>query len=214
VNRHGTAMNVDGPAPSPTPILYKGLLFMSAGALLANGHPDAHRPGRLASRRPCYDLLHGGRDLHLRHALFNGSSPRTSPSHGALVAHKPSGTSSGRWPRWAPSLGGPSSSIIRIMGRQANPPGDATQEPARQMYAGMLWARGCAVHRTYPQFIYGLCPTGWRVEPLRAIQGLQALCSWDSRLGFYLLRRIMTAHARSTWTSTSVRLAGKGAPFW
>ncbi len=217
----GTAMTLDGAcAHAYAHILYKGLLFMSAGALLyATGTQKLTEMGGLAARLPILMICYMAAGLSISGMpLFNGFVSKTITIAGAFEAHKAIlgvflevaavGTflSVGiKLPYFAFWGGKPTNRTIQL------------KPLPRNMYLGMLLGAGlCLFTGLYPKFLYDLLPyhlEHWNpFEPYKIMQGFMLL--GFTGLGFYLFRKIMKPHAQVNLDFDYVyRLMGRAVLF-
>ncbi|MEW5773389.1 MAG: Na(+)/H(+) antiporter subunit D [Thermodesulfobacteriota bacterium] len=217
----GTAMTVDGAcAHAYAHILYKGLLFMSAGALLyATGTQKLTELGGLASRLPILMLCYMAAGLSISGMpLFNGFISKNITIAGAFAAHHPI---LGVFLEVA-AVGTFLSVGIKLPyfafwgGKPANHSLVLRPLP-RNMVLGMVLGAGlCLFTGLYPQSLYGLLPyalDGW--DPFEPYKVLQAfLLLGFTGLGFYLFRKIMKPHAQLNLDFDYIyRLAGRALLF-
>lgn len=200
----GTAMTLNGAvAHAYAHILYKGLLFMGAGCLLYSaGTAKLDQLGGLVARLPWVMVLYMVAALSISGMpLFNGFISKTMTIAGAAEAHRTFlalgleiaavGTfiSVGiKLPYFAFWGGKPTNTEMELKPIPGN------------MYAGMAIAAVlCVAQGLYPDMLYRYLP--FDVEhvyvPWTAWHVLQSLLLLSfSGLAFYLLREVITPHAK------------------
>jgi multicomponent Na+:H+ antiporter subunit D len=196
----GTAMTVNGAAAHAyAHILYKGLLFMGAGALLYSaGTAKLSELGGLFRRLPWVFFWYMVAAVSISgFPLFSGFVSKTMTITGAAEAHR----------SWlalgleVAAVGTFLSVGIKLpyfawFGRPD--PGMALKPIPRNMYVAMAAAGAlCFYIGVQPGFLYRLLPHPVEYAPYTAWHVLQALLLLGfTGLGFYLLRRKLTPEAK------------------
>jgi multicomponent Na+:H+ antiporter subunit D len=211
----GTAMTVNGAvAHAYAHILYKGLLFMGAGAILyAAGTAKLNKLGGLVGRLPWVMVLYMVGAVSISGMpFFNGFISKTMTIHGAVEAHR----------LWlgigleVAAVGTFLSVGIKLpyFAFWAKPEytGELKKLPANMYVAMALTASLCLAQGLYPQMLYRLLPFPVEYTPYTAWSLLQAFMLLGfTGLGFYLVRRIIKPHAgRNLDFDALYRLVGNG----
>lgn len=211
----GTAMTVNGAvAHAYAHILYKGLLFMGAGAILyAAGTAKLNKLGGLVGRLPWVMLLYMVGAVSISGMpFFNGFISKTMTIHGAVEAHR----------LWlgigleVAAVGTFLSVGIKLpyFAFWAKPEytGELKKLPANMYVAMALAASLCLAQGLYPQMLYRLLPFPVEYTPYTAWSLLQAFMLLGfTGLGFYFVRRIIKPHAgRNLDFDALYRLVGNG----
>ncbi|MGL4208801.1 MAG: Na(+)/H(+) antiporter subunit D, partial [Candidatus Adiutrix sp.] len=202
----GTAMTINGAAAHAyAHILYKGLLFMSVGALLYSaGTAKLDQLGGLASRLPYVMVLYMVAALSISGMpLFNGFVSKTMTIAGAAEAH---------WTWVALGLEIAAVGTFISVGLKlpyfafwGNKPTNTqmTLKPIpTNMYVGMgLLAVLCVAQGLFPEMLYRFLPNPMdaanhsEFHPWTVFNTLQALMLLGfAGLAFYLLRKVITPH--------------------
>jgi multicomponent Na+:H+ antiporter subunit D len=196
----GTAMTVNGAAAHAyAHILYKGLLFMGAGALLYSaGTAKLSELGGLYKRLPWVFVWYMVAAVSISgFPLFSGFVSKTMTITGAAEAHHP----------WL-ALGMEFAAVGTFLSVGIKLPyfawfgrpdsGIPLKPVPRNMYLAMGIAGFlCFFIGVYPAFLYNLLPNPVEYHPYTVWHVLQALLILGfTGLGFYLLRRKLTPEAK------------------
>ncbi|MDR2387888.1 MAG: Na(+)/H(+) antiporter subunit D [Deltaproteobacteria bacterium] len=219
----GTAMTLNGAsAHAYAHILYKGLLFMSAGALLYSaGSQKLDELGGLASRLPWVMVCYMVAALSISGMpLFNGFVSKTMTIAGAAEAHR-------TWVALGLELAAVGTFIsvglklpyFAFWGGKAPDPNRELKAIPLNMYLGMAFlALLCLAQGLYPQMLYKYLPYQEAVSdfipwtPWNVIQALMLL--GFSGLSFYLMRKVIEPHkALNLDFDWFYRLLGRGVLF-
>jgi multicomponent Na+:H+ antiporter subunit D len=216
----GTAMTINGAsAHAYAHILYKGLLFMGAGAVLYSaGTQKLDELGGLASRLPWVMVFYMVAALSISGMpLFNGFVSKTMTIAGAAEAH---------WTLVALGLElaavgtfisvGLKLPYFAFWGGKAPDPNRELKPIPANMYVGMAFlAILCLAQGLYPQMLYQYLPYQEEAShyapwaPWNVIQALMLL--GFSGLAFYFMRKVITPHkALNLDFDWFYRLFGKG----
>jgi multicomponent Na+:H+ antiporter subunit D len=219
----GTYMTLNGAsAHAYAHILYKGLLFMAAGALLYSaGTQKLDELGGLAGRLPWVMVCYMVAALSISGMpLFNGFVSKTMTIAGAAEAH-----------RTLVALGLELAAVGTFISVGLKLPyfafwGGKAPDRARKlrpvpanMYVGMaLLSVLCLAQGVYPQMLYRYLPyqaEGAGFDPWTVWNVLQALMLLGfSGLAFYLMRKVITPHkALNLDFDWLYRLIGRGVIF-
>jgi multicomponent Na+:H+ antiporter subunit D len=219
----GTYMTINGAsAHAYAHILYKGLLFMSAGAVLhATGTQKLDELGGLAGRLPWVMVFYMVAALSISGMpLFNGFVSKTMTIAGAAEAHR-------YWVALGLELAAVGTFIsvgLKLPyfafwgGKKPDPQRKLRPIPAN-MYVGMaMLAVLCLAQGLCPQMLYQYLPHQEVVgeyRPWTAWNVLQALMLLGfSGLAFYIMRKVIEPHkALNLDFDWFYRLIGKGALF-
>jgi len=201
----GTAMTLNGAAAHAyAHILYKGLLFMSTGAILyAVGTTKLDKLGGLAGRLPWVMVLYMVAALSISGMpLFNGFISKTMTITGAAEAHQ-------YWVAMGLEIAAVGTFIsvglkLPYFAFWGGKPLDMQREikpiPANMYVAMTFLAVACIVQGVFPNLLYDYLPipvaaadayNPW--TPWMVIQSLMLL--GFSGLAFYLMRKVITPHA-------------------
>ncbi|KMY67940.1 monovalent cation/H+ antiporter subunit D [Desulfocarbo indianensis] len=211
----GTAMTVNGAvAHAYAHILYKGLLFMGAGAILyAAGTAKLNQLGGLVGRLPWVMVLYMVGAVSISGMpFFNGFVSKTMTIHGAVEAHR----------LWL-GVGLEVAAVGTFLSVGIKLPyfafwskpeyqGELKPLPPNMYVAMAIAAALCLAQGLYPQMLYALLPFPVEYAPYTAWSLLQAFMLLGfTGLGFYLVRRVITPHAgRNLDFDALYRLVGRG----
>jgi multicomponent Na+:H+ antiporter subunit D len=198
----GTAVTVNGAtAHAYAHILYKGLLFMSVGAILYSaGTAKLTELGGLAGKLPLVMLLYVAAGLSISGwPLFNGFISKTMTIAGAYEAHR----------SWL-GLGMELAAVGTFLSVGIKLPyfafwggKEPSDRPLRPIPGNMYLAMGlgallCFIQGVYPPVLYALLPNlPVEYQPWTAWHVLQVLLLLSfTGLAFFLMRRTMRPHAQ------------------
>jgi multicomponent Na+:H+ antiporter subunit D len=195
----GTAITLNGAcAHAYAHILYKGLLFMSVGALLYScGTAKLNELGGLVGRLPWVMLAYVVAGLSISGwPLFNGFISKTMTIAGAFEDH-----------RALLGIGMELAAVGTFLSVGIKLPyfafwskPDDKKREIRPIPWNMYLAMGissflCILQGVYPEILYRLLPYPVEFHPFSAWQVLQALLLLSfTGLAFYVMRRIMVPH--------------------
>ncbi|MGE4557138.1 MAG: Na(+)/H(+) antiporter subunit D [Desulfovibrionaceae bacterium] len=195
----GTAMTLNGAcAHAYAHILYKGLLFMSVGALLYScGTAKLNELGGLVGRLPWVMLAYVVAGMSISGwPLFNGFVSKTMTIAGAFEDH-----------RALLGIGMELAAVGTFLSVGIKLPyfafwskPDAVQREIKPIPWNMYLAMGissflCILQGVYPEILYQFLPYEVEFHPFSAWQVLQAVLLLSfTGLAFYVMRRIMVPH--------------------